>query len=90
VRRWSAGRDVSVHQVDDAAGFGSDASALTKMGTAWQFGEQAAMDDPDCSAAPRQWGIEINGHDFDLQDWQNQFRPPFDPWVEKHDDRTPR
>lgn len=44
------------------------------------------MDDPGYSTTSRQWGIEINGHDFDLQDWQNQFRPPFDPWVEKHDE----
>jgi hypothetical protein len=26
----------------------------------------------------------LRGHDFDLQDWREMLKPPFDPWVEVH------
>jgi hypothetical protein len=27
------------------------------------------------------WGAAIEGHQFDLEDWQDALKPPFDPWV---------
>jgi hypothetical protein len=32
----------------------------------------------------KQWGAVLRGHDFDLQDWREMLKPPFDPWVEVH------
>jgi hypothetical protein len=28
------------------------------------------------------WGIVLEGHPYDLEDWQEALKPPFDPWVE--------
>lgn len=28
-----------------------------------------------------QWGVHLNGHDFDLLDWEETLKAPFDPWV---------
>ncbi|WP_316398235.1 hypothetical protein [Bradyrhizobium sp. 33ap4] len=33
---------------------------------------------------PKQWGAVLQGHEFDLQDWRDMLKPPFDPWVEVH------
>lgn len=30
------------------------------------------------------WGVVIEGHQFDLLDWEEEMKAPFDPWVEKH------
>lgn len=30
------------------------------------------------------WGAVLRGHKFDLQDWADALKPPFDPWVEVH------
>jgi hypothetical protein len=32
----------------------------------------------------KQWGAVLRGHDFDVQDWREVLKPPFDPWVEVH------
>ena len=32
----------------------------------------------------KRWGAVLRGHDFDLQDWREMLKPPFDPWVEVH------
>jgi hypothetical protein len=32
----------------------------------------------------KQWGGVLRGHDFDLQDWREMLKPPFDPWIEVH------
>jgi len=32
------------------------------------------------------WGVELVGHPFDLADWEDSFKAPFDPWVERHGD----
>lgn len=29
------------------------------------------------------WGAILKGEQFDLDDWQNSLKPPFDPWLEK-------
>lgn len=29
------------------------------------------------------WGIVLKGHDFDLGDWKDALKPPYDPWVEE-------
>lgn len=28
------------------------------------------------------WGAHLEGHEFDLLDWEEALRPPFDPWVQ--------
>lgn len=28
------------------------------------------------------WGVGLEGHEFDLLDWRDALKPPFDPWVE--------
>jgi hypothetical protein len=30
-----------------------------------------------------QWGVQLTGHDFDLLDWEETLKAPFDPWVER-------
>lgn len=35
------------------------------------------------------WGAHLLGHDFDLQDWGDALKPPFDPWVERRDGGDP-
>ncbi|TFW55798.1 hypothetical protein CT676_38490 [Bradyrhizobium sp. MOS001] len=30
-----------------------------------------------------QWGIQLTGHHFDLLDWEETLKAPFDPWVER-------
>jgi hypothetical protein len=32
----------------------------------------------------KQWGAVLRGDDFDLQDWREMLKPPFDPWIEVH------
>ncbi len=29
------------------------------------------------------WGVDLRGHVFDLKDWEENLRAPFDPWVER-------
>jgi hypothetical protein len=29
------------------------------------------------------WGVHLTGHQFDLEDWEEALRSPFDPWVER-------
>jgi hypothetical protein len=29
------------------------------------------------------WGVHLTGHDFDLLDWEETLKAPFDPWVER-------
>jgi hypothetical protein len=36
----------------------------------------------------KQWGAVVRGHDYDLQDWREMLKPPFDPWVEVHGNDT--
>src|ERR1700733_308070 len=36
----------------------------------------------------KRWGAALHGHDFDLQDWREMLKPPFDPWVEVHGSET--
>jgi hypothetical protein len=33
-------------------------------------------------ATPK-WGVQLLGHPFDLEDWADVLKPPFDPWVER-------
>lgn len=42
-------------------------------------------DDPTASEV-RRWGVHLQGHAFDLADWEQSFKPPFDPWVERRGD----
>lgn len=30
-----------------------------------------------------QWGVHLTGQDFDLLDWEEMLKAPFDPWVER-------
>ncbi|MGY8635728.1 hypothetical protein RAD15_24980 [Bradyrhizobium sp. 14AA] len=30
----------------------------------------------------RQWGASLRGHEFDLQDWCDELKLPYDPWIE--------
>lgn len=30
-----------------------------------------------------QWGVHLTGHDFDLPDWEEKLKAPYDPWVER-------
>ena len=32
----------------------------------------------------KRWGAVLRGHDFDLPDWREMLKSPFDPWVEVH------
>jgi hypothetical protein len=32
----------------------------------------------------KRWGAVVRGHDFDLQDWREMLKLPFDPWIEVH------
>jgi hypothetical protein len=34
----------------------------------------------------KKWGAVLRGDDFDLQDWRDILKSPFDPWVEVHGD----
>jgi hypothetical protein len=34
-----------------------------------------------CEQAKR--GVGLRGHGFDLKDWEENFRAPFDPWIER-------
>jgi len=36
----------------------------------------------------KRWGAVVRGHDYDLQDWREMLKPPFDPWVEVHGSET--
>jgi hypothetical protein len=27
------------------------------------------------------WGLKLSGHAFDLEDWRDNLKKPFDPWV---------
>ncbi len=36
----------------------------------------------------KRWGAVLRGHDFDLEDWREMLKPPFDPWVEVHGSDT--
>jgi hypothetical protein len=36
----------------------------------------------------KQWGAVLRGHEFDLQNWREMLKPPFDPWVEVHGEDT--
>jgi hypothetical protein len=38
-------------------------------------------------APVKTWGVELVGHHFDLEDWSDTLKRPFDPWVERHNDR---
>ncbi len=38
----------------------------------------SVVDAPDA-----RWGVHLQGHAFDLADWERAFRLPFDPWVER-------
>jgi hypothetical protein len=29
----------------------------------------------------KRWGVELRGHSFDLEDWEDDLKPPFDPSV---------
>lgn len=31
----------------------------------------------------KKWGIKLEGHSFDLDDWANTLKKPFDPWIEQ-------
>jgi hypothetical protein len=33
------------------------------------------------------WGVHLIGHPFDLADWADTLKVPFDPWVERQDDQ---
>ena len=33
------------------------------------------------------WGVQLLGHGFDLQDWRDTLKAPFDPWIDQRDDR---
>lgn len=35
------------------------------------------------------WAVELKGHEFDLQDWQDELKPPFSPHVRLLPKRTP-
>lgn len=30
----------------------------------------------------RDWGVVIEGHAFDLEEWAAQLQPPYDPWID--------
>jgi hypothetical protein len=32
----------------------------------------------------KRWGAVLRGHNFDLQDWREMLKPPFEPWIEVH------
>lgn len=34
------------------------------------------------------WGVSIEGDPLDLEDWAENLKPQFEPWVEKHDEET--
>lgn len=36
----------------------------------------------------KRWGAVLRGHEFDLQDWRDMLKSPFDPWVEVHGSDT--
>src|SRR5580704_11959309 len=40
----------------------------------------------DDNASETGWGVLLGGDQFDLEDWQEALKPPFDPWVTKTDD----
>jgi hypothetical protein len=31
----------------------------------------------------RKWGVQLLGHQFDLAEWADQLKQPFDPWVDQ-------
>jgi hypothetical protein len=33
--------------------------------------------------AAHHWGVHLTGHLFDLEDWEDALRSPFDPWVDR-------
>jgi hypothetical protein len=33
--------------------------------------------------ATTHWGVHLTGHQFDLADWEETLRAPFEPWVER-------
>lgn len=37
---------------------------------------------------PPRWAIDLAGEAFDLEDWEQNLKPPFDPWVERSDKFT--
>ena len=39
---------------------------------------------PEKERMTKQWGGVLRGHDFDLEDWREMLKPPFDPWIEVH------
>src|SRR5262249_10460355 len=36
----------------------------------------------------KKWGAVLRGHDFDLADWRDALKSPYDPWVELHEPDT--
>lgn len=35
----------------------------------------------DATASKIGWGVELGGHAFDLEDWKEALKVPFDPWI---------
>ncbi len=33
------------------------------------------------------WGVHLSGHAFDVADWADTLKQPFDPWIEQRDDQ---
>jgi hypothetical protein len=44
--------------------------------------------DPENERMTKRWGAVLRGDDFDLQDWREMLKPPFDPWVKVHGNDT--
>jgi hypothetical protein len=61
-----------------SAGRMTDATAGVHRGACWRGGmaPQEAM-----TTGEKAWGVKLSGHIFDLEDWRDTLREPFDPWV---------
>ena len=35
----------------------------------------------DATASKIGWGVVLGGHAFDLEDWEEALKGPFDPWI---------
>jgi len=35
----------------------------------------------------KRWGVQLSGHQFDLADWAEALKEPFDPWVDQSEDQ---
>lgn len=33
------------------------------------------------TTSEKTWGVKLSGHVFDLEDWRDTLKEPFDPWV---------